>query len=309
MAQNRAHELLSRNNRENELYAQSRLGILGISSSGKAPGTVLLTATLSDQEAPLTPDRPIEFVDRSYTRVSARRATSRLQAENRNRKTTDGNHNLVPQPGDSPDNSLNWTEKSRRVILIALSCCSMLVGMTITVLAPGFKELAKDLEVSYSAAVRTIGFYMLGLGLGCVAVFPTAKVFGKRPILSALAFILYTMWCALSSGYISLSIARVFQGVAASPMEILTVETISEISFLHQHGLWIGTYALFLMGGMNLMPIISGIIMHYRSWHLCFWVISLLAGVVLVILAVFVPDMLVSRQSIHASAINLLYLC
>lgn len=110
---------------------------------------------------------------------------------------------------------------------------------------------------------------MLGLGVGGLLVYPTAKLYGKRPLylLSATTFLLYSMWCAVSSGYTSFSVARGFQGLAASPMEILVAITVFEISYLHQRGLWLGTYMLCSVGGMNLMPLISGVTMHFRTWN------------------------------------------
>lgn len=255
-----------------------------------------MTVGRADQELSLDLDHPIGLRDRSYTRNSARTGTNQIGSNSRKRRTADGKYILEPQPSYSADDPLNWTEKSRRILLTALSCYCMLAGMAVTVLTPGLDVFAKDLDVSYIQAVRTTGFYMLGLGVGCVLVFPTAKVFGKRPLylLSAATFILYTMWCALSSGYNSFVTARVFQGLAASSMEILAAITVVEISFLHQHGLWFSTYAMFLFGGMNLMPIISGVILQHRSWHLCSWIIAVLAGVVLIMMTLLAPDTFVS---------------
>lgn len=66
----------------------------------------------------------------------------------------------------------------------------------------------------------TTGLYMLGLGIGCVFLMPTAIIFGKRPVylISAMCFIGTSIWCATSPSYNSLLVARIAQGVAISPV-------------------------------------------------------------------------------------------
>lgn len=277
-------------------YQGNRFGVLGSKSSKPAPGTVVLTA---DRISHSLPDQshPIELQDRSYTRTSARTTTSGIASSNRRRKTADGRCILQPQPSCSADDPLNWTERSRRVILIALSFYCMLAGIAATVFTPGFDVFAKGINVDLTPAVGTTWVYMVGLGVGCALVFPTAKVFGKRPLylISAATFVLYTIWCALSSGIASFTTARLFQGLAASSMEVLAGVTIFEISFLHQHGLWFGTYALFMIGGMTLTPIVTGVILQYRKWHLCFWILSGFAGIVLILMTLLAPDTFVSE--------------
>lgn len=79
---------------------------------------------------------------------------------------------------------------------------------------------------------------MLALGIGVFIAAPTAILFGKRPVylIGAVMFILSALWCALSPNLPSLLIARVFQGIALSPLECLPSATIAEFfSFTNVH--------------------------------------------------------------------------
>lgn len=114
---------------------------------------------------------------------------------------------------------------------------------------------------------------MLGLGLGSIIFSPTAILYGKRPVylFSVIIFILSAVWCALSPNFTSLILARIFQGIAVSPVECLPSATIAEIFFLHERAFRIGIYTLLLLGGKNLIPLVSAAIIESLEWRWVFW--------------------------------------
>jgi MFS family permease len=119
----------------------------------------------------------------------------------------------------------------------------------------------------------TTGLYMMGLGIGCVIMSPTAILFGKRPVYlaSAVMFLLSSVWCALSPSYSSLVVARIFQGIAVSPVECLPSATVAEIFYLHERAYRLGIYTLLLLGGKNLIPLVSAAIIESLGWRWVFW--------------------------------------
>jgi MFS family permease len=121
----------------------------------------------------------------------------------------------------------------------------------------------------------TTGLYMMGLGIGCVIMSPTAILFGKRPVYlaSAVMFLLSSVWCALSPNYSSLVVARIFQGIAVSPVECLPSATVAEIFYLHERAYRLGIYTLLLLGGKNLMPLVSAAIIQSLGWRWVFWLV------------------------------------
>lgn len=142
------------------------------------------------------------------------------------------------------------------------------------VLAAGFNDVAETYQVSVPQVALTTGLYMLGLGVGCVITSPTAILFGKRPVylVCIVLFLISAVWCALSPNYHSLVVARIFMGLAVSPVECLPSATIAEIFFLHERAYRLGIYTLLLLSGKNLIPLISAaIIQGLHSWRWVFW--------------------------------------
>jgi MFS family permease len=189
------------------------------------------------------------------------------------KKTADGQILLDPQPDDSLNDPLNWPKWRRNSALLSLGFYCMLGGGMTPILAAGFNDVAETFDVTPQRVALTTGLYMMGLGVGSVVVSPTAILFGKRPIylFSALLFICTAVWCALAPNFTHLIVARVFQGVAVSPVECLPSATITEIFFLHERAFRVGIYTLLLLGGKNLVPLVSAAIINALGWRWVFW--------------------------------------
>ena len=189
------------------------------------------------------------------------------------KRTRNGQLILEPQPDDSMNDPLNWPSWRRDVALLSLGFYCMLGGGMTPVLAAGFKDVAKTYNVTIPKVALTTGLYMMGLGLGSVIMSPTAILYGKRPVY-LIAIILYfisAIWCALSPNYPSLVVARIFMGLAVSPVECLPSATIAEIFFLHERAYRLGVYTLLLLSGKNLIPLASAAIIQGLSWRWVFW--------------------------------------
>lgn len=187
--------------------------------------------------------------------------------------TNDGKFILDPQPEDTANDPLNWAAWRRDCALLSLGLFCMVGGGMTPILAAGFGDVAKEYDVDVASVSLTTGLYMMGMGLGSVIFSPTAILYGKRPVylFGALLFILTSIWCAVSPNFISLVLARIFQGVAVSPVECLPSATIAEIFFLHERAFRIGIYTLLLLGGKNLVPLVSAAIMQRLGWRWVFW--------------------------------------
>lgn len=188
-------------------------------------------------------------------------------------KTTKKGILLVPQPEDSGNDPLNWPTWKRDCALVAVGLyCAVGGGMT-PILAAGFNDVAEEYGINVGEVSLTTGLYMMGLGVGSVVWSPTAILYGKRPVYlaSAVLFLLSNIWCALSPNFTCLILGRIFQGVAVSPVECLPSATVAEIYFLHERAFRLGIYTLLLLGGKNLVPLLSAAIMGELNWHWVFW--------------------------------------
>jgi hypothetical protein len=187
--------------------------------------------------------------------------------------TKDGAIILEPQPDDSHNDPLNWPTWKRDSALLSLGLYCMVGGGMTPILAAGFTNVAATYNVTTPKVALTTGLYMMGLGIGSVFASPTAILYGKRPVylFGAIMFVCTAVWCATSPSYNSLLIARIFQGISLSPVECLPSATIAEIFFLHERAYRIGIYTLLLLGGKNLVPLVSAAVIQSLGWRWVFW--------------------------------------
>lgn len=158
----------------------------------------------------------------------------------------------------------------------SLGIYCMIGGGITPLIAAGFTDVAEEYDIDVHSVALTTGLYMMGLGIGSVLFSPTAILFGKRPVYlgSSILFIVTSLWAGWSPSFNSLLAARVFQGIAVSPVECLPSATIAEIFFLHERAYRIGIYTLLLLGGKNLVPLVSAAVIGRFGWRWTFWCVD-----------------------------------
>ncbi|EER24471.1 hypothetical protein D8B26_005207 [Coccidioides posadasii str. Silveira] len=267
------------------------MGILSDKQTEEVPGTILLLTSSRNEPLGLRQQPARVSASSLPSPYPPSRSSSRNPAPQQKR-TPDGKIVLDPQPEESLNDPLNWPQWRRDLALLSLGFYCMIGGGMTPILAAAFNDVSEEYNVSFQKVALTTGLYMLGLGIGSVVMSPTAILFGKRPvyIAGATMFIISAVWCALSPTYVSLVIARIFQGIAVSPVECLPSATIAEIFFLHERAYRVGIYTLLLLGGKNLIPLVSAAITEGLGWRWIFWVVAITIAFGLVLVFFFVPE-------------------
>ncbi|KXX82601.1 Protein HOL1 [Madurella mycetomatis] len=285
---------------EKARHSKWTLGILEDKETIEVPGSVLLLA--SDHNEPLGLRNAPARTSHSSIPTGIHRQMSEPPAEAK-KMTGDGKIILDPQPDDSANDPLNWPAWRRDLALLSLGLFCMVGGGTTPLLAAGFTDVAEEYSVDVHSVSLTTGLYMMGMGLGSIIFSPTAILWGKRPVylFGAVLFMATSIWCAASPNFISLVLARIFQGIAVSPVECLPSATIAEIFFLHERAFRIGIYTLLLLGGKNLVPLVSAVIIQNLGWRWVFWVVTLVVAFCGVLLFFFVPETFWDRAPVPRS--------
>ncbi|KAK4102740.1 MFS general substrate transporter [Parathielavia hyrcaniae] len=280
------------NDSDGEKSGASRwtMGIMEDKETIEVPGSVLLLA--ADHNEPLGLQNAPARTSHSSIPAGIIRQVPDDDVEAPKKKTPDGKIILEPQPEDSANDPLNWPAWRRDLALLSLGLFCMVGGGTTPILAAGFTDVADEYGVDVHSVSLTTGLYMMGMGIGSVIFSPTAILFGKRPVylFGAVVYLATSIWCAASPNFISLVLARVFQGIAVSPVECLPSATIAEIFFLHERAFRIGTYTLLLLGGKNLVPLVSAVVIQNMGWRWVFWVVAIVVAFCGILLFLFVPE-------------------
>lgn len=159
-------------------------------------------------------------------------------------------------------------------------------------LSPGFVQVSAELDISVNTLSQATAWLTMTLGVCVFFINPLAKIYGKRPIYIFASVIMFvtSIWAAASKSYDSFLAARIVSALGMAPYEILVLATIKDMYFVHERGTRIAMWNLFLMCGIAGGSLISGYIIQNLGFRWTFWICAILFGVLLVAIALFVPE-------------------
>jgi MFS family permease len=207
---------------------------------------------------------------------------------------------LNPQPSEHAKDPLNWPLWKKEFALLALGLHCFLGGGQSSMLASGGTLLRHEYKQDATKVSYLVGLLMVAMGLGSVVASPTSTILGKRFVylVGIVVFFFGSIGCALSKSYGALLACRIIQGFGVSTVESLPSATISEIYFSYERAYRTGIYTFLLLGGKNLLPMISSFIFQKKGTHWLFWIVSIIAGFNFFTHLLFVPETFWNRSPV-----------
>ncbi|EGS19662.1 putative multidrug protein [Thermochaetoides thermophila DSM 1495] len=148
-------------------------------------------------------------------------------------------------------------------------------------------------EFHTSRLVSTLGLstFVLGIGMGPFWS-PLAEFYGRRPIYLAsfAAFIVWLIPSAMAKNIETMIIARFFQGLAGSAFLSVSGGTVGDMFTRDTMLAPMAIFALAPFVGPSTGPLIGGLINMYTNWRWTHYVLLIEAGVLLLSIALFVPE-------------------
>lgn len=199
---------------------------------------------------------------------------------------------LFPQPHDDPNDPLNWPTLRKDLCFLIIGFQTFIGGGQTPILAAGFSSLLKEFHKSLSTISYLVGAFMLSLGFGSVFASPAAALYGKRLVylIGICLFLVGAIVCASARNFGALMAGRVLTGFGASPTESLASASLSELYFQHERAYRTGLYTLLLLGGKNILPLLSSLIFQHLDRHWLYWILAMFLGLNLVLTFLFVPE-------------------
>lgn len=192
---------------------------------------------------------------------------SSAETEELTLKTNKNGIILNPQPSEHSKDPLNWPLWKKEFALLALGLHCFLGGGQSSMLASGSALLKHEYKQDATKISYLVGLLMIAMGLGSVFASPTSTILGKRVVylMGIFVFFFGSIGCALSKTYGALLVCRIIQGFGVSTVESLPSATISEIYFSYERAYRTGIYTFLLLGGKNLLPMISSFIFQKKE--------------------------------------------
>ncbi|BBY59714.1 Bcr/CflA family drug resistance efflux transporter [Mycolicibacterium sarraceniae] len=184
-----------------------------------------------------------------------------------------------------------------RTILV-LGAMVALGPLTIDMYLPALPRIADDLGVSSSVAQLTLTGTLAGLAVGQLIVGPLSDSLGRRrPLMAGIVLhMLASVLCLFAPNIEVLSVARGLQGMGAAAAMVVAVAIVGDLFDDSEAATAMSRLMLVLGVAPIVAPSLGAAVLLKASWHWVFAVLIVLAGVLLLVAALALPETLPRAQ-------------
>lgn len=183
---------------------------------------------------------------------------------------------------------------SRTKMVVILGLLVALGPLTIDMYLPALPKIAEDLEVSSSVAQLTLTGTLAGLALGQLIVGPLSDSLGRRrPLMAGIVLhMLASLLCLFAPNIAVLGIARGLQGVGAAAAMVVAFAAIGDL-FEESVAATVFSRVMLVLGAAPVLaPSLGAVVLLKASWHWVFAVLVVLAGALLLLAVLALPETL-----------------
>ncbi|MGX9787253.1 multidrug effflux MFS transporter [Mycobacterium sp. MMS18-G62] len=183
---------------------------------------------------------------------------------------------------------------SRARMIAVLGAMVALGPLTIDMYLPALPKIADDLGVSSSVAQLTLTGTLAGLALGQLIVGPLSDSLGRRrPLMAGIVLhMVASLLCLFAPNITLLGVARGLQGMGAAAAMVVAIAVVGDLFEESQAATAMSRLMLILGVAPVVAPSLGAAVLLKASWHWVFAVLVVLAGALLLLAALALPETL-----------------
>jgi len=193
----------------------------------------------------------------------------------------EGNPFLVGwEPGEQA-NPMNWATTYKSWITFQLGMLALAASLGSSIISPAEADIAAYTGISAEVAVLVISLYIVGFAVGPLLWAPISEIWGRRlSMLPAMVGLgLFSIGVAVGQNAQTIIICRFFSGVFGSAPVSNVSAALGDIWAPKARGMAVTFYAVAVVGGPTIGPIIGSALTVNLSWRwtqyiLAIWVFT-----------------------------------
>ncbi|KAF2722891.1 putative MFS multidrug transporter [Polychaeton citri CBS 116435] len=228
----------------------------------EGPGSMTRLPTHNSlTQTPSRIDRITSQAETAISRIRSRQPRANFSHPLTNEKTSVDV--IVDFEGpDDPYRPINWPAKKKVITTLLYGMTTMTSSFASSVLSPGVGQISHEFHVIDEVGNLSTALLIFGFGLGPLVWGPLSEVYGRKlavltPVFVSAAF---SFGCATSKDIQTLMICRFFVGFFGSAPVTNTGGVLGDLFKAETRGLAIVAYAMAVVGGPTLGPIVGGAI-------------------------------------------------
>lgn len=211
-----------------------------------------------------------------------------------------------------PQSDLAAQPPGRTRMIVVLGLLVALGPLTIDMYLPALPKIAEDLSVSSSVVQLTLTGTLAGLALGQLIVGPLSDSLGRRkPMIAGIVLhMVASLLCLFAPNIALLGVARGLQGFGAAAAMVVAIAVVGDLYKDNAAATVMSRLMLVLGVAPVLAPSLGAVVLLQASWHWIFATLVVLAGALLVMAAIALPETLPekNRRPLRVLGIGATYL-
>lgn len=183
--------------------------------------------------------------------------------------------------------------------------------LTIDMYLPALPRIAEDLSVSSSVVQLTLTGTLAGLAIGQLVIGPLSDSLGRRiPLMVGIGLhMVASLVCLFAPNIEVLGAGRVLQGFGAAAAAVVAVAVVGDLYVDSAAATVMSRLILVLGVAPVIAPSLGAVVLLKASWHWIFAVLVVLAGLLLLLAALALPETLPvrNRRPLHVRSIVATY--
>jgi multidrug resistance protein len=222
----------------------------------------------SSNDANLSLRRTASRRDDILARVRSRQPYPTFSHPLSHKKTTA--QDIVDFDGkDDPYHPLNWAFRKKVFTTALYGFTTMGATFASSVYSPGIEQISVEFGVGREVSTLGLALLLAGFGLGPLLWAPLSEIYGRKPAVLTPYFLaaIFSFATAVARDIQTIMITRFFAGFFGSAPITNTGGVLGDIFAADQRGVAIVGYAMAVVGGPTLGPIVGGAIVQHTTWR------------------------------------------
>ncbi|UKZ83217.1 hypothetical protein TrVFT333_011022 [Trichoderma virens FT-333] len=185
-----------------------------------------------------------------------------------------------------------FTTWQKRMLALAAASTAFFSPISAQIYLPALTQLSDELDVSSTKINLTITTYMIFQGITPMFLGSLADSGGRRPAY-IVCFVIYigaNIGLALAPSYGAILGLRCLQSAGSSTTVALCMAVVADVITSAERGQYVGFTVVPVVLAPALGPIIGGALSQTLGWRAIFWFLTIMAGVTLFLIAMFLPE-------------------
>jgi len=195
------------------------------------------------------------------------------------------------------------------LLIVILGAISALTPIAIDMYLPAMPSIAQEFSVSAGDIQFTLTAYMAGFAIGQLLHGPLADSFGRKPVLltGTLCFMLCSMLSAIAPSIELLTWTRIGQGFAGAAAAVVIQALVRDMFEKEEFARTMSFIMLVMTLAPLVAPLVGGYMALWFGWRAIFWLIALIALLVIMAIILKIPETLPAVKRQRFSVRSVLY--